>query len=114
MDFEAWLQFGIDNGWAGPPVCETHDGLPMTEDESTAFEAGEDPCVHILRLYDDVPRIHVHDPMRRYVAPFEIIVPVVEPLTRDVDVHPATSGTLRNLRNLTSLVVDDVGHREIE
>jgi hypothetical protein len=25
----------------------------MTEDESTAFEAGEDPCVHILRLYDD-------------------------------------------------------------
>ena len=52
MDFEAWLQFGIDNGWAGPPVCETHDGLPMTEDESTAFEAGEDPCVHVLRLYE--------------------------------------------------------------
>lgn len=53
MDFEAWLQFGIDNGWAGPPVCETHDGLPMSDGESTAFENGEDPCIHIIRLYED-------------------------------------------------------------
>jgi hypothetical protein len=52
MDFEAWLQFGIDNGWAGPPVCETHDGLPMTVEEETAFEAGEDPCIHVMRMYE--------------------------------------------------------------
>lgn len=52
MDFEAWLQFGIDNGWAGPPVCETHDGLPMSQEEETAFESGEDPCIHVLRLYE--------------------------------------------------------------
>lgn len=53
MDFEEWLQFGINKGWCGAPVCETHDGLPMTEDESTAFESGEDPCIHIIRMYED-------------------------------------------------------------
>lgn len=52
MDFEAWLQMGIDNGWAGAPVCETHDGLPMSQEEEAAFESGEDPCIHVLRLYE--------------------------------------------------------------
>ena len=50
-DFEAWLKMGYDNGWAGPPVCETHDGLPMSETEQDEFETG-DPCIHIVRLYD--------------------------------------------------------------
>lgn len=43
---------GIDNGWAGAPVCETHDGLPMSQEEEAAFESGEDPCIHVLRLYE--------------------------------------------------------------
>jgi hypothetical protein len=53
MDFEAWLRIGFDNGWAGPPVCETHDGVPMSTDEDAEFSDGGDPCIHIIRLYDD-------------------------------------------------------------
>ncbi|MBF4194614.1 hypothetical protein MHAEM_21351 [Mycolicibacterium phlei] len=40
---------GYEAGFIGPPVCATHDGLPMSEDE---YEDDES-CVHILRLYDD-------------------------------------------------------------
>lgn len=51
MDFDTWLQDGITNGWVGPAVCYTHDGLPTSEAEDTEFEES-DPCIHILRLYD--------------------------------------------------------------
>ena len=52
MDFEEWIRIGIENGWAGAPVCYTHDGLPTTAEEDEEFETG-DPCIHIVRLYDD-------------------------------------------------------------
>jgi hypothetical protein len=52
MDFEEWIRIGVENGWAGPPVCYTHDGLPTTVDEDEEFETG-DPCIHIVRLYED-------------------------------------------------------------
>ena len=48
-DVEQWLQLGYDRGWCGPPVCATHDGVPMSEDE---YEMGE-VCCHLLRLYED-------------------------------------------------------------
>lgn len=48
MTFDEWLKFGFDNGWCSPSVCGTHDGVPMTADESE----DEEPCVHIVRLYD--------------------------------------------------------------
>lgn len=53
MDFDAWLKMGLENKWVGPPVCSTHDGLPSTEDEDNAWDEGDDPCIHILRLYVD-------------------------------------------------------------
>jgi hypothetical protein len=53
MDFDEWLKIGIDNNWCGAPVCETHDGLPMSEEEEMIFIEGNDPCIHILRLYED-------------------------------------------------------------
>lgn len=51
MTFEEWLKIGYEQGWCGPDVCETHDGLPMTEAEVEEFEQG-DPCIPIIRLYD--------------------------------------------------------------
>lgn len=51
MDFETWLQTGYENGWVGPPICETHDGLPLSEREDNTFIEA-DPCIHILRLYE--------------------------------------------------------------
>jgi hypothetical protein len=54
MDFEDWLKIGYDNGWVGAPVCDTHDGVPLTASEEKEFEEGTDPCVNILRLYSTV------------------------------------------------------------
>lgn len=53
-DFEAWLAFGMEKGWCGPPVCETHDGFPMSDEEwAIADLDGEPPCMHMVRLYED-------------------------------------------------------------
>jgi hypothetical protein len=54
INFDEWLQLGLSNGFCGPAICYPHDGLPMTEEEDTQFSEGEDPCIHIIRLYDDL------------------------------------------------------------
>lgn len=51
-DFSEWLQEGIELGFVGPAICYTHDGLPLSEQEDADFEEN-DPCIHILRLYED-------------------------------------------------------------
>ena len=28
VEFSEWHKIGMDNGWCGPTVCTTHDGLP--------------------------------------------------------------------------------------
>lgn len=54
IDFDTWLEIGMENGWCGPAVCYTHDGLPMSDDEWMEEEvSGEPPCMHIVRLYAD-------------------------------------------------------------
>lgn len=53
MTFDDWIEQGYAQGWVGPPVCETHDGTPMSEEELLEFQEGGDPCIHILRLYED-------------------------------------------------------------
>jgi len=52
MDFDEWVQYGYDRKWCLPPTCDTHDGVPMTIDEEAAYEAGGDPCIHVLRVFD--------------------------------------------------------------
>jgi len=49
-DFEEWLRQGFEAGFCSPPVCSMHDGTPMTEEE--AEDEDDDPCLHILRLYE--------------------------------------------------------------
>jgi len=53
MDADEWLRFGIENGFCGPPVCFTHDGLPTTAAEDADGWTGDDPCIHIIRPYAD-------------------------------------------------------------
>lgn len=53
MTFDEWMKMGIENGWAGPPVCSTHDGVPQSKEEDEAWDTGEDPCIHVVRLYYD-------------------------------------------------------------
>ena len=52
MTFNEWLQYGLTQGWCGPAVCVTHDGIPMSEaEEADMYDF--DPCIHVIRLYDD-------------------------------------------------------------
>ena len=51
MNFDEWISLGIEKGWCGPPVCYTHDGLPMSTSEEEEFNEG-DPCIHIIRMYE--------------------------------------------------------------
>ncbi len=61
MEFSEWIKIGIEQGWCGPPVCYTHDGLPTSEIEDEEFEEG-DPCIHIIRMYEsEENRIAVED-----------------------------------------------------
>lgn len=54
MSYNEWIAIGINNGWCGPAVCYTHDGLPLTiDEENELWEEGHDPCIHIVRLYED-------------------------------------------------------------
>ena len=54
LTFSEWMAFGIKQGWSGPPICYTHDGLPMSNEEDMEFGEGQDPCIHIVRLYEDI------------------------------------------------------------
>jgi hypothetical protein len=53
IDFDDWLQYGYQQGWCGPAVCSTHDGTPMSDSEANEFDEGDEPCIHVLRLYAD-------------------------------------------------------------
>lgn len=56
MTQDEWIQLGVDKGWCTPSVCDTHDGIPLTEPERLDWEEGFVPCVHVLRLLtpDDI------------------------------------------------------------
>lgn len=51
MSYEEWVEIGIKNGWIGPLVCVTHDGIPMSSEEENAWDT-EDPCIWIFRRYE--------------------------------------------------------------
>jgi hypothetical protein len=51
IDFDHWMEIGLQRGFVGPPVCSTHDGIPMTRSEEEEFEQGFDPCIHVIRPY---------------------------------------------------------------
>lgn len=46
-----WLELGLKQGWCGPALCFTHDGVPTSLEEDELFEQ-YDPCIHIVRLYE--------------------------------------------------------------
>jgi hypothetical protein len=51
-EFEIWLENGIERGWVTSPYCNTHDGgyEYMGEEELEEWDAGGDPCQHVIRL----------------------------------------------------------------
>ena len=53
MTAEQWLEYGYKRGFCGPPVCAMHDGVPASEGEAFLLDDNDDPCIHVLRLYED-------------------------------------------------------------
>ena len=51
MNIFEWLEYGMKRGFCSEAVCNTHDGLPMTDEENVEWDEGGDPCVHAVRLY---------------------------------------------------------------
>jgi hypothetical protein len=50
--FDEWLEIGMKAGWVSPPVCETHDGTPMSITEEAEYLDGSDPCIFVMRTYE--------------------------------------------------------------
>ena len=50
LTFDAWLAIGNFLGYCSEQFCETHDGGPFTEAEYAAWDNGDDPCRHVVRL----------------------------------------------------------------
>lgn len=53
LTYDQWLNIGIEQGWCGPSVCSVHDGVPTTIFEDSEFDDGGEPCVFVIRLYED-------------------------------------------------------------
>ena len=54
MDFDEWIQYGINNGFCSEQFCMTHAGVPSTEFEERLMDREDwDPdflCIHTVRL----------------------------------------------------------------
>ena len=50
MTLDEWLEYGIKNGFCTDQFCNTHDGGPMHKTEEIAWDRGDDPCMHMVRL----------------------------------------------------------------
>jgi hypothetical protein len=53
VSFEEWVRIGIENNYSGPPVCYTHDALPMSDAEGRQWLENPDICLLVMRVYDD-------------------------------------------------------------
>lgn len=53
MTRDEWYKYGMEQGFIGPSVCSTHDGIPSTLAEDDEFYEGYDPCIFVIRMYAD-------------------------------------------------------------
>lgn len=51
--FGDWLTYGIERGWVSDIVCDTHDGIPLTDEEEDQWEEGGDPCAPVVRVWGE-------------------------------------------------------------
>lgn len=52
MDQWAWYRFGVDNKYCTEYFCDTHDGIPMSDQEIESWEEGNDDCYWVIRLIE--------------------------------------------------------------
>jgi hypothetical protein len=50
---EEWLMIGIEKKWCSSVVCDSHDGLPRSDEEWQEWEDGGDPCAFVVRVDEE-------------------------------------------------------------
>lgn len=50
LEFQIWIKNGFDRGWISDVFCNTHDVVPMSEEESKEWDEGGDPCSFQVRV----------------------------------------------------------------
>jgi hypothetical protein len=70
MDFDAWLKMGYENGWVGPDVCSTHDGVPMTASEEAEFETVRTMFIEV-NIETHLFQSHIVGPFLKPIVPWK-------------------------------------------
>lgn len=52
-EFDLWLAYGMNQGWVSDPKCISHSEIPVRNWEQMEFDVGMDPCLLVLRLWED-------------------------------------------------------------
>ena len=47
-----WYRIGVDNKYCTEYFCDTHDGVPMTEEQMLSWEEGNDDCYFVVLLLE--------------------------------------------------------------
>jgi len=48
-----WLKYGYERGYCSDVVCETHDGVPITDQEMICLEEDGEICIPVMRVWVD-------------------------------------------------------------
>lgn len=54
MDIHEWLEYGRAHDFCTELVCETHEGLPMTNAEAEEYLDTFDICFFAVRVWTDL------------------------------------------------------------
>lgn len=67
MNFREWATYGMEHGWVSPPICYFHDGLEFDNEQTEEIDAGGDPCVWLIHIYDsDEQRAEIEEKHAAY------------------------------------------------
>lgn len=44
--------YGVEKGFCTMPVCDMHDGVPMTDEEMEEYDEFGETCIPVLRLWE--------------------------------------------------------------
>ncbi len=47
-----WIQYGVEQGFCTLPVCDFHDGVPMTDEEMEEYDEHGETCIPVVRLWE--------------------------------------------------------------
>lgn len=53
MTYNEWVAYGVNKRWVTLPVCDLHNGYPLTDKEQKDIDEGTDPCIYVMRIWDD-------------------------------------------------------------